>query len=640
MASSTSSTSPTPPPPPHPSDGFNTLRFCVGVYIPNDEDDDSNDGDRPDDSSDFATQTVELCFHDTFIPRPDQPLSLHLSGAGSDLTVIRYHPPPTLSIPTPPCFIVECHGLVRLVPPTSAAASSSASPLAFLSPAPLSIPSRPSWCRPPFLFSAVVAVLSIVLFVFRAPCHPRSSSETCGITNSSHFDATNAIHDATHLTLPTDLLEIADAWARIPLRLATLDRLDSSDNDPDAALLAGLSRDAALRDTREVARTVFRAIISPPSTRDASSAPTGNHHTDAARFRHSSLTDSVAAAVASWREVADEIKVAWSRPLTRDASELRRLLHTIPIVDDADALFFHTEGGGNIASLDRRLLPVVDGKLRLAVSPAAGRVLDVYLDSFAESISQSRECAFFRACTHPPPPPDRLHPVCQMPPLPLDHSIVFLEGWDQSRRQSLANRTQTTAVDHDLLDEPPLVALARHLTALGSRVDDLITMATSLGANKTKIYNKRGMGDWARGYFQRPRLPEDNESASNSNTSAAIAAERLRGLRISSIHPQETSAVMAVVAARDACTRLEELRDTAFRLRGGEGWVRIAMHTDTRVTHAQLPRPKVLAEAADALAARVEADGHQLTEGLYRLMAAQRSDWWRVGGAEDADSNG
>ncbi|GKT67509.1 hypothetical protein ColTof4_14431 [Colletotrichum tofieldiae] len=197
-----------------------------------------------------------------------------------------------------------------------------------------------------------------------------------------------------------------------------------------------------------LARSVFSAVISTTSSRGASSPPTGKHRTNAARFYLSSLKASIAAAVASWRDMDDEVKINWSRPLARDALALRRLLHTMPGLNNEDAPFFRADGGNiDASSLARRLLPVVDRKLRLGVSPAAARMLDAYESSFVESITLSKD---------------------------------LLEDWDRSRRQPLVNCTQTAAVDHDLLDEPPLVALARHLTALGSRVDDLVSMAIAL----------------------------------------------------------------------------------------------------------------------------------------------------------------
>ncbi|KAI8166874.1 hypothetical protein K4K49_012390 [Colletotrichum sp. SAR 10_70] len=111
------------------------------------------------------------------------------------------------------------------------------------------------------------------------------------------------------------------------IRLATVflaapDPLKSSDNAPDAAL----GRDAALCDTHQAIRIVFHAVISSPSSRDASGTPTeqaltAKHNTDVARLRHTSITSSVAAAVAFWQDMDEDINSDFSRPLSPPKSD-------------------------------------------------------------------------------------------------------------------------------------------------------------------------------------------------------------------------------------------------------------------------------------------------------------------------------
>ncbi|EQB44564.1 hypothetical protein CGLO_16677 [Colletotrichum gloeosporioides Cg-14] len=143
------------------------------------------------------------------------------------------------------------------------------------------------------------------------------------------------------------------------------DRLKSSDNAPDAAL----GRDAALCDRHQAIRTVFHAVISSPSFRDASSTPTeqaltAKHNTDVARLRHTSIISSVADAVAFWQDMDEDI---------------------------------------NTDSLARCLLPAAGGKLRLGVCLAVTCVLDTYLDYLVESITQTTEhteYSVFGICAH------------------------------------------------------------------------------------------------------------------------------------------------------------------------------------------------------------------------------------------------
>ncbi|KAL3291466.1 hypothetical protein RB213_012124, partial [Colletotrichum asianum] len=113
-------------------------------------------------------------------------------------------------------------------------------------------------------------------------------------------------------------------------------------------------------------------------------------------------------------------------------------------------------------STARPVVPVFDRKLRLGVSLAAACVLDARVAGFSESITQSTEYTEYnvlRACAH----------------------------------------LAAAAADHDLLDEPPL--LARHPNGLGSWVDDVVIILARREAHR-KLQQERHVGMGARAFAE------------------------------------------------------------------------------------------------------------------------------------------
>ncbi|GKT97275.1 hypothetical protein Ct61P_15125 [Colletotrichum tofieldiae] len=106
---------PEPEPPTHPRDGFNALRFSVGISratsvqqpqiqstLP---DVNTVSPDDPDDDACLVLQPIEICFHASFVPDPHRPLSIHFSNHTTQ--PVLYPKPPILPTPTPPNHIVD-----------------------------------------------------------------------------------------------------------------------------------------------------------------------------------------------------------------------------------------------------------------------------------------------------------------------------------------------------------------------------------------------------------------------------------------------------------------------------------------------------------------------------------------------------
>ncbi|ROV88147.1 hypothetical protein VPNG_10303 [Cytospora leucostoma] len=71
-----------------------------------------------------VTQTIELCFHRIFIPRQDQPISLHFNDY--DGPIVRYDVPPDLPPPDPPLtWVVEHYRPLNFPGPPSESSTSS-----------------------------------------------------------------------------------------------------------------------------------------------------------------------------------------------------------------------------------------------------------------------------------------------------------------------------------------------------------------------------------------------------------------------------------------------------------------------------------------------------------------------------------
>ncbi|KAL0929347.1 uncharacterized protein CTRU02_215703 [Colletotrichum truncatum] len=651
--------------PTHPQDGFSALRFSVG--IPSRRRISTRPNSNPnhdinhevDVDNDTVLQPLEICFHASFEPDPDRPLSLHLNDHQS---ILLHHSPPILSTPTPPHFILECDPVI-IIPPRVPVDSAQKNH----DPQSTRRSTRVAIWRLAlgFLLPVILAVvIHLLLSDFKntssspKPLHqPQEETDCCSERRTGEVENTEVL-----MTILDDLLALAQAWAAIPQTILTMGRTGAVSGPrptDDAYLVRTYSKTSPLSEAGDLSRIIVRSLARIQPLNDNLRRP--------ARYLALAIPKSADAAKHIWDfDLENNAGFLWI-PSVLSALEWARDELRNTVIDPAATSFIASSGADDLSALRKRRLRAINntdgnfnGSERLAVhdtSNAIRHVLDIYNKTIVDELLINEHCTFFELCRSDDDA-YRYHPVCQMPRLdPDDVSatadirplVNFLEQWRDTQHESGngPGAAQSTGKEKTRgLKEPALVVLARHLTGMASEIDSLFRLIRVnrmwnplLPAEQSRPSARPHLTLWEQ-YFSSDKHRRRKEAASDLQRAAA----RLSVLRTSSIMDQEMAVVRATISARSICTRLSALQSSLGDLQEGYGWVRVSyedapsieftkdgrellhIHPPRRAQlwHNVMPHPLAQAEMVEAVRARVQSMALNVSADLARLVSAQK----------------